>query len=422
MVDYALPDEYPYADYPDTARPLRAADYNAALESLADLGAAGGRVATLEAGDTALSARLDRVQRVAAVSHLTLDPAADRAVMQAPPTLTLVGPTTTPPYAQFLPYDTAQVRLLGGVFTLVTVSSQNYQSNIVNAPGNATQQPAAAEFTLYGDRFAAKFGNRSAGNSGLRIIVDGQPASATKTATEIGSTGGAAFWVQVVFSSVGLRTIKIEYDQAQFGGVSHETGAVIAPVQFRRPRCAVLGDSWVGGANAVAANELLAHRIGQAFGWDIARMGIGGTGYVNVGSGFQAYGGATRVASLASYAPEWAIIIGSINDDATSSTTVGAAAAALYDSIAEQSPQTKLIVVGPQQMLVAAPAGRLANRDAIRDAAEAAPNALCFLDPIADEWIGLGETALIHSDATHPTEAGHERWATRLTQAIMAAG
>lgn len=49
MVDYVLPDEYPYKDVGEPgAEPLRSADYNPLLAAVADLGAAGGRVAALE--------------------------------------------------------------------------------------------------------------------------------------------------------------------------------------------------------------------------------------------------------------------------------------------------------------------------------------------------------------------------------------
>jgi hypothetical protein len=57
MVDYVLPAEYPYKDEGEPgSEPLRAADYNPVLASLADLGAAGGRVAALEADLTYLGA------------------------------------------------------------------------------------------------------------------------------------------------------------------------------------------------------------------------------------------------------------------------------------------------------------------------------------------------------------------------------
>lgn len=50
MVDYVLPDEYPYKDEGTSgSEPLVSADYNPLLAAVADLAAAGGRVATLEA-------------------------------------------------------------------------------------------------------------------------------------------------------------------------------------------------------------------------------------------------------------------------------------------------------------------------------------------------------------------------------------
>lgn len=367
-------------------------------------------------------AKLRTVTGAAALSGVILDPATDATSMPSPPTVTLTGPSNTPPtagYDQVLPFNTPQVSLLGAVLSDIVVSSQSYKGNDVNAPGQLPQQPMAAEFTLFGDRVAIKFPNRAAGSSGVRVLVDGLLAGSITTA--VGSSGGSPFWCEVVFASTGLRTIRVEYSQAQFGGVAVPTAAVVAPVRARRPRCAFLGDSYTAGANSVANPQLLATLTGRAMNWEIARMGQGGTGYVKTNGSLEAFGGTTRMARLASFDPEWAIILGSINDDDQSSSAVGAAAAACYAAIATQSPRTRIIVVGPQVLVSATPAGRLANRDAIKAAAAAAPNVVAFRDPIAEAWITSSDTSLIDVDNTHPTVAGHAVWASKLTRSLMRA-
>lgn len=341
--------------------------------------------------------------------------------MAAPPTGTLTGPTNTPVYATYLDQTTAQVTHIGSVLADVGVGGQIYKINTVNDPGTATQTPLSVEFLFYGDRFAIKFPNRSAGSTNLRVYADGQPTSLAGYTTAAGSTGGQAYWLDMVFPSVALRTIRVDYSQAQFGGLSIPAGASVSPSPARRPRCAVLGDSWVGGAGGLAANDLIFYRFGQAMGWDTARLGIGGTGYVNNGGTFEPFGGPTRLARLASYAPEFCLIIGGLNDDAIAAATVGTAAAALFAGIATRSPVTKLIVTGPQGLVAAIPTGRLANRDVIKAAALAAPNVVAFLDPIAEAWIGPADSALLQADNTHPTVAGNLAWTNKLVQSLMRA-
>lgn len=169
--------------------------------------------------------------------------------------------------------------------------------------------------------------------------------------------------------------------------------------------------------------HLLEYRIGQALGWETARMGHGGSGYVynNADATSEPMTNATRLGELAEWAPEFAIILGSVNDDSIDDggAQVGAAAESVYVTPADTTPATKLIVVGPHKLATDTPASRLANRDAIRTAALAAPNVIGFVDPIAENMIDTTESALL-GDGTHFTAEGHRIWTERLIDLLMA--
>lgn len=65
MVDYTAPEYYPYTDLPDRTRPLKADAVNGMVAALADLGAADGRVTTLESTAALLRSDVDTVTPLA---------------------------------------------------------------------------------------------------------------------------------------------------------------------------------------------------------------------------------------------------------------------------------------------------------------------------------------------------------------------
>ncbi|QNJ57997.1 esterase [Gordonia phage JKSyngboy] len=350
-------------------------------------------------------------------------------VMPAPPTITVGAAGGTAPYsATSLPADTAQVSRRAGRYATQFIDTKNWLQNYVNNPSTSRSQ-GEIEFTFSGQALAVHVNALIAGG-GIRVWVDGQATQAGLLVTHNSGSGRSQNWVSIVFAAASVRRIRIEFPGSLFGGLAYDAGAV-SPVSGRLRRVAVFGDSWAGGTSDTAIHESIYARLGYELGWETARLGQGGSGYVQTGAGAGVpYTHADRLAELVAFKPDYVIIIGSLNDDAQSAGAVGAAAAALYSSIAAAIPGARLIVVGPQATKSVVPAARLANRDAIRAAAAAARNVVRFIDPIAGGWItGSGTAAApagdgnadtyVVADGVHLNAAGSSYWANRLATEIV---
>jgi hypothetical protein len=181
--------------------------------------------------------------------------------------------------------------------------------------------------------------------------------------------------------------VRIRLQNCQFAGLSYPPATTaIGPVNDRRLRLAVLGDSWTGGALGIEELDLWPHVLAQMLGADLGRMGQGGTGYAtdNPGAGVVRYTHPTRLARLAEFAPQLVIVQGSQNDDLAGKTAaeIGDGAAAVYAHLARTCPDAAVVVVGPPRLNAAPSPSRLANNDAVRAAAAAAPNVTGYIDQI----------------------------------------
>ena len=124
------------------------------------------------------------------------------------------------------------------------------------------------------------------------------------------------------------------------------------------------------------------------------------------------------------------LVAGGTNDHAYAPTDVQAAAAALYQRIADGLPAATVYVMGPWCAKGPAPAQWVATRDALVSALSGFPS-FRFIDNIAEQWItGTGNVAVpkgngnadlyISADGTHPTQAGHDYVGQRLAADIQA--
>lgn len=209
-------------------------------------------------------------------------------------------------------------------------------------------------------------------------------------------------------------------------------GTMTATANPGSPRLAVVGDSWVEGALGI--NTTLGRLLPRYLGIDDAAIcAQGGTGYVaNAGgaNGKTPYGSTDRVAALVANNPTDVVIFGSINDDGKSATAISTAATALYSTLATQLPSARLYVVPAQPggPTATASAGHVANRDAVRDVALAAPNVRAVID--TTDWLnGTGWSTVrqgdgnrdlyLGADNVHPTLAGHHYFARRLATVLQ---
>jgi hypothetical protein len=345
------------------------------------------------------------------------DPA---AIPTAPtPTVTFttgVGMSTPLPYPTVLTYDTTAVAHVAGIYEAVDIFGRFYLSNTANAPESWQNIAQQHEFMLSGAGFGIQFYTAAFASSTIRVYVD------ERLAYSGAATADGRSFLKVVFPFAAVRRIRIELWNIRLSDFYYDNTVsdLWKPSGNRKTRAAIFGDSWVGGAGGLSYDKLFGYLTGYGLGWDVASLGHGGSGYVNDGPSGTSYPmtNATRLAKLAAMDLDYAIIFGSINDGAHAASAVGAAATQVYDYMATNSPKTKLIVVGVQHLHTAPSAADIANNDAIKTAALAAPNVIMWLDQLTEAWINSGDAALF-IDAAHLGIAGHLKFAKRLIQEIV---
>lgn len=305
--------------------------------------------------------------------------AASPATFVLSPTQPLGGsPLTTPRTS------TDQFTLRSGTYSGQTISSIGYTKNTINEP-SSVYPAAVVETDFYGDDLALGFYNGLAGVTRVEVWVDDIPQTASGLTTP-GDSAAGLYYARVTFPSPGQRRVRFVIHGGLFHDLTYQPTSSLAAISDKKIKCAIFGDSWVQGALNVLEEALWPNRVGRALGWDIFKMGQGGSGYTQVGSGTGvAYPDAQRVAQLAASGVDVAIVYGSQNDDSASSDAVyTAAVTGFLAAVAAGAPNLKLIMVGPPRYTIGAGTAlkRNGNRDILRNAALGAPNVIGFIDQI----------------------------------------
>ena len=111
------------------------------------------------------------------------------------------------------------------------------------------------------------------------------------------------------------------------------------------------------------------------------------------------------------------VIFGSRNDMYAAPDVVRMAAADTYAAVRSAAPDAVLVVVGPVWPGDAPPPEILTTRDMVRDAAAEA--GATFVDPIDQGWFAEDPGGLMAPDNIRPSDAGHERIAIGVYQAVL---
>lgn len=229
-----------------------------------------------------------------------------------------------------------------------------------------------------------------------------------------------------------LKRIEVELSgYIDFASVRLPSGEYLAmPGRQRRPVCAILGDSYSVGANALAPSStshssVLADYTAwplamcRELGWDARVNGSGSSGYLTDGNGGRF---STRVQELISHNPDVFVLAGGYNDSASTPAAVAAEFESLVATVRAALPNCVVVAVGPWAHHISATTPTLARiriNKALRD--KAAELSVPFVAPI--EWpVITGEQTvpdsgnapvLITSGSVHPTAEGYEvlgRW------------
>lgn len=288
----------------------------------------------------------------------------------------------------------------------------------------ASNNPFQVSFGFYGLRFELRLTTIDAA-ADVWIWVDGQPVGASPTA--LGAAGNK--FVLVTFGSVGHRTITVINRRATYlhGVLREPTYSVFPPDHGGGPRVAVLGDSLSISTGSSTLMHGWVPILARLIGWpNVVACGEGGTGYVAAANPLYDY--VTRVQDVASLdpAPDLVIVAGSQNDSGQSG--VQAAAEACYVALRAALPGVPIIAT-----TVLKPTSRSAGIIAVDDALIAATTAQDV--PLIDcrDWFtgsgnvgspsGVGNSDYFCSaDGAHPSQAGHQFIANRITNALRDVG
>lgn len=249
------------------------------------------------------------------------------------------------------------------------------------------------------------------------------------------------FHYQAVVVRPEIKRIEVELSgYIDFASVRLPTGEFLAsPGRQRRPVCAVLGDSYSIGANALAPNattysSVLADytawplTMAREMGWDARVNGSGSSGYLAEGNGGRF---ATRIQELISHRPDVFVLAGGYNDSSFTPSAVADEFQSLVTTIRAALTNCTVVAVGPWAHEISASNPTLARtriNKALRD--RAAQLSVPFVSPL--EWAVItGEQtvadsgnapSLITPGSVHPTSEGYEvlgRWIAGQIAATM---
>lgn len=295
------------------------------------------------------------------------------------------------------------------------------------------------EFYVSGDRFAIQMLNTTVKDD-FRIFVDDMPLTTGWDFTS--STLYDSNYAKVQFATSKVRRVRVLVSGLlSFTGVLTPSAAAIwkAPPRFR---VAITGDSYVqGGFDAGPDGWLmggaLCNQLAILTGWEVLNLGQSNTGYVNDAGGTigkSAYGSPTRLTALTALPPlDLLIVFGSANDSGSSLSTVTTAANGFWNAVKAARPDLPIVVVGVESgpLVGFDPATLDALNTALITAAEANANVAAAIDMRTEPWVtGAGHDGtpagdgnadfFISIDGRHPTRAGSENLAMRLTDELSA--
>lgn len=271
----------------------------------------------------------------------------------------------------------------------------------------------------------------------FRIYVDGQFINDATSSANNGDFPNQNASVIVRYNKVPLgsskpagRLIEVRCKAgAQILGINVTPGASVWAPPQKKLRLLMLGDSFTQaptGATAVPINVMasLPMRLGQALGVDVIPSGLGGTGYIAVGSTIALDARLDDVTAFGT--PDAIIVAMGINDWSQTASVLRARVTSTLLAIRAKDPVTPIFVLNAWFSTLQNPTGAIAAAIAGGFADAALSNAW-FIDNLAELWVsdtGVNNAGLyVGIDGLHPTQAnnaGNDYLAARLARSIMA--
>lgn len=285
--------------------------------------------------------------------------------------------------------------------------------------------PVGIEFDVWGKTASVEIHCYSTTNR-IRFYVDGKLVTDRNGDLVTGAAVGTRIWTTLTFDTDGPHRVYVNGANLAWRSLGFDATGDVAPVPAptNARKVAILGDSWVAGALGVSSMNTWGGQVCQLLGMPEALLsGQGGTGYANPGTttATKIFGDTGRITPIINLAPTDVIIFGSINDGTYAAATIKANAKTLYATLRAGIPGVRLHVVLPQPTTEAQQnsAGQLANRQAVREAAQETDGVYSIIDGVAAGWLTeSNRPRFLGSDNSHLTQEGHDYLARRLAAAL----
>lgn len=245
----------------------------------------------------------------------------------------------------------------------------------------------AIEFDHYGNDLVLRWRCSPANDltTAFYILVDDQPITTAQIlpGSTLTLSAGSVQYMRLTWAAVSQRRVTIRMRNAAPYDVSLPVTHTLTGTDRRRPRVACVGASFTkeymttGGFNEL---DSWTWQLQDMLGVETFQCARSGTGYTTA----TAYNETVRMDNLVATNPDLIIVEGSGNDDGVAAATVTAGATAFYSACNTRLPGVPIIVIGAQPNDANTVNGptRLTNLNAVKAAADAAPNVLAFVDPV----------------------------------------
>ena len=288
-----------------------------------------------------------------------------------------------------------------------------WAASTLNDAGNAGDSQSAVSWRVEVRANASKVAWRVAPNAApFRLLVNGQYVDLTGT---VPVTSGGNGYILVDTGSAADRVWAIEGEQGQaLWGVWLEPGIAPSAPPGEGRRMIVLGDSFTEGVGATRRGDGFARVLGDSLGIkQVFASGLGGTGFVNAGSGPRLKLRDRLPADLNAKGP-WDLIVVATGYNDFGLSGIEAEARLCFDLIRQANPQALVFVLTLWDGT--APAASGTNYAAVRSAVvQAAAGRGGF------RVIDMQGVAYSKWDSTHPDTAGHKLLALHIASKIRVA-
>jgi len=300
---------------------------------------------------------------------------------------------------------------------------------------SATTVEGAATLRFISDAQTIAFAGHALA-TGYCVYVDGRPLQLDY----IGSNMAGNYFHKLNWAYRKFRRYEIVWSigESHIVGIATAAGdTTIADNEDADLSGVFIGDSYLAGSgySPFLPGRSLPEVFGRKIGVDLWNMAVGGTGWINPGTGpYYSFG--QRIAEALTRNPKIWFFYGSTNDINYSAAAITAAALSALQSIRAGGNMAPIVLIGPNPINTAGTLTIPQVESALQAAVTAFGDPQTFFMPSNGElpltlgawnnsaWTGFTNSAnIIGGDNTHPAEIGvrnfAERWAAQYDALVL---